>query len=121
MEKGSASDSAETFPTPVLEIAVVVLETNVRPERRKVVVGKRRHEIETRMTRVDCGQEDPSTPVPETSTVVPMCQRETEEMGGGSEEAWHEGIKNGGKEMSCEEAKVEAAVDLDEEVGGDKV
>ena len=59
---------------------------------------------------------DSSTPVPEKSAVEPVCRHKTEDKGGDDEEIiWLEASIHGGKDVANEEAKDEAAVELDGE------
>ena len=46
----------------------------------------------------------PSEPIPENSTLGPLCPHEIEEMDDGIEEFWHDASKQG-CEMACEEVE----------------
>ena len=86
----TTSGGVGTLPTPVQETPASGPRAGVRPRVTDGGGGKVGNRDDDKNNDEDCSgrRQDPLTPGPETSAVMPECQRKTREMGGGHEEAW---------------------------------
>ena len=82
------SNGAATLHPPALEAPAVGPSADVRPRATGGSGGKAGNQDDDEGNDEDCGgwRQDSSIPGPETTAVVPECQRKTGEMRGGREE-----------------------------------